>query len=129
MTQPVDVFISSTCYDLVDLRAELRQHLESTGFTTRLSDDYDSEFAVPGTESSVRTCLLNVQDSDVVVCVVDRRYGPPLPFGEFVGKSATHAEVIHAMKPEFRKPIFFFIRDRAFADFEQMRSNLAYSPR
>ena len=42
----VDVFLSSTCYDLADLRTELRHFLEKNAFIVRLSDDFESAFEV-----------------------------------------------------------------------------------
>jgi nucleoside 2-deoxyribosyltransferase len=117
----VDVFISSTCYDLTDVRAELRRHLEDNAFIVRLSDDYDSAFKIEPTEDSIRSCLNNVDHADAVICIIDRRYGPPLPSGEFKDKSATHAEVLYA--ESLRKPVFIFIRDKAFQEYGQLRRN------
>jgi hypothetical protein len=122
----IDVFVSSTCWDLTDVRAELRRHLEDNAFIVRLSDDYDSPFKVDANQDSIRSCLNNVAHADVVVCIIDRRYGPLLPFGEFQGKSATHAEVLHAESPALRKPVFTFIRDRAFQDYTQLRRDPNY---
>lgn len=64
-----------------------------------------------------------VQSPCVVVCIIDRRYGPAIPGGESA-KSATHIEVDHARKNS--KPVFYFIRDRAYTEFEQLRHNASY---
>jgi len=110
----IDVFISSTCYDLIDLRSVLHSHLKAQGFIVRFSDAFDSDFEVPGTEDSIATCLTNVAASRAVVCVMDRRYGPRLP-ERYGGVSATHAEVRRAK--ELGKPLFTFVRDRAWNEY------------
>ena len=125
-SDPVDVFLSSTCHDLLDLRAELRKYLEENGCIVRMSDDVDSSFAVHATKDSIESCLLNVDKSDVVVCVLDRRYGPPLP-GSYSPYSATETEVRRARGAG--KPIIYFIRDLAFKDFEQLKNNPTYDAR
>jgi nucleoside 2-deoxyribosyltransferase len=106
---------------LTDVRAELRRHLEDNAFIVRLSDDYDSAFRIEPTDDSIRSCLNNVDHADAVICIIDRRYGPTLPVGEFEGKSATHAEVLYAER--LRKPVFIFIRDKAFQEYGQLRRN------
>lgn len=119
----VDVFISSTCYDLLDLRAELRRFLTENGFLVRLSDDPMSSFSVAPTSDSIESCLANVEAADLVVCVIDRRYGGVLKDGPHKGKSATHAEIDHARQLSPPKPVFFFMRDRAASDFAFIRDN------
>lgn len=64
MFTPITVFLSSTCYDLADLRYELRSYLETKGFEVRLSEDPNSAFYVDPTSDSIESCLLNVQQSD-----------------------------------------------------------------
>jgi hypothetical protein len=36
-TDPIDVFISSTCYDLTDLRSVLHAHLKARQFVVRFA--------------------------------------------------------------------------------------------
>lgn len=121
VTRTLDVFVSSTCYDLLDLRAELGRFLTDQGLYVRLSEDPTSTFAVEPTGDSIESCLANVEAADVVVCVIDRRYAGVLTNGPYAGKSATHAEVEHARS--LSKPVFFFVRDKAIADYAFMRDN------
>ena len=114
----VSVFISSTCYDLLDLRAELAEFLESKGFIVKVSDD-PYRFEVDPTGDSIQSCLRNVETADVVVCIVDRRYGPLLPPNNEL--SATHTEVRRAR--ELRKPVYTFGRDRALLAFDQLKTD------
>ena len=122
----LNVFISSTCYDLADVRFELKSFLEREGFVVRLSEDPTSAFYVDPSADSIGSCLANVEASDVVVCIIDRRYGPSLGDGHN-DQSATEAEVRHARAKT--KPVFFFVRDVAFAEYGQLRANEQFKPR
>lgn len=124
---PVSVFISSTCYDLMDLRSELSRFLEQHNFIVRTSDDYESKFEVDGRLDSISTCLFNVAASNVVVCIIDRRYGPPTGISPYESVSATHAEILHA--EENGKPIFTFVRDQSLLESEQVLRNAAFNTR
>ncbi|MEZ6142559.1 MAG: DUF4062 domain-containing protein [Zavarzinella sp.] len=120
------VFISSTCFDLRDLRAELRLFLEDNGMSVALSEDPNSPFIVDPLEDSIESCLDNVSASDAVVCIIDRRYGGVINTGEHEGLSATHAEIRRARDNQI--PMFFFLRNYAWQDYEQLRKNDSYSP-
>jgi hypothetical protein len=121
---PLTIFVTSTCYDLLDLRSELADDLESHGHIVRLSDDWE-RFVVSAQTNSIDTCLQNLAYCDVAVCILDRRYGPPLPKDStYPGISATHAELNYARKKQI--PIFFYIRDRAEDEYKQLQSNSKY---
>jgi hypothetical protein len=118
LSPPLTVFISSTCYDLLDLRTELVDFLEPKGFIVKVSDD-PYHIDVEPTENSIETCLRNVDSSDVIICIVDGRYGPLLPPDKQI--SATHAEIRHAR--ELKRPVYIFGRDKALSDYDQLRKN------
>ena len=118
---PVTVFVSSTCYDLLDVRQELYVDLEKNGFLVKLSDAPDSAFQVDPTTDSITSCLSNVASSDVVVCLIDKRYGGVPKDGPYKGISPTEVEVNHAR--ELKKPVFLFIRDKALQEFDLMKSH------
>jgi|GEM_PF-2081919 len=122
---PPSIFISSTCYDLGDARASLREALERSGWVVRMSDSAGSAFYVDPLDDSIESCLRNVESSDAIVCVLDRRYGGTLKSGPNVGLSATHVEVRHARK--MKKPVFFFMRETAYRESEQLRMNANYT--
>lgn len=103
------VFISSTCYDLVDLRAELKVVLEDAGLKPVMSDETD-HFEISGRADSIETCLANVRSSDVFVCVLSQRYGPSLKGSGYPDISATHLEYREAK--DLSLPIYMFVRDR-----------------
>lgn len=121
------VFIASTCYDLADLRAELRQHLEKDGFIVRLSDDFDSDFRVDPSVDSIESCLANLRTSDIALFIFDRRYGPPLG-REYGDRSATHLEFTTAV--DHKMKILSFVRKQTMGEFDQWRGNSeTFSPR
>jgi hypothetical protein len=127
-TDAIDIFISSTCFDLADLRPELSHYLNANGFSVRVSEDASSAFYVEPLADSIATCLKNVESSKAIVAVIDRRYGGVLPeHSNYAGISATHAEIRHARK--HNKPIRFFIREAALHDYHQLRSNPDYKSR
>jgi hypothetical protein len=118
---PIDVFISSTCRDLLDLRAVVRADLKDHRFEVRVSEDVASGFAVDPGSDSIEICLKNVEAAKAIVCIVDRKYGTPLTAGPYLEKSPFHAEIEHARSK--KKPVFYFIRGLAMRDFEAMKSH------
>ncbi len=115
------VFLSSTCYDLIDLRAEVVNHLREQGISVMASDDMQSDFQVHHGVNSIETCLVNVRDCDYFVIVLDQRYGPLLGSFGYEDVSATHLEYKEAVRAG--KPIHFFVRDRLEADYKFRQRN------
>lgn len=115
------VFLSSTVYDLIDVRAELGCQLREIGITPVLSDDKLSDFRIQPDANSIETCLTNVASCDEIVVILDRRYGPRLGDFGFDNVSATHLEYRRAI--ECRLPIHFFVRDRLDADYAVWKRN------
>ena len=117
------VFLSSTCYDLRDCRCELAVHLDSLGCNVRQSDD-PLRIDVSHNSDSIESCLLNVANSNLVLCIIDQRYGPPLPHGTYKGLSATHAEIHFAFENQI--PVSFFIRREAFTEWSMLKRDASY---
>ena len=109
------IFLSSTVYDLIDVRAELYELFKEMGMDPIMSDVPDSNFEVLTDKNSIETCLINVDKSDFVVIVLSQRYGPSLAKAGFGDYSATHLEYLRAL--ENRKPVYMYIRDRLAADY------------
>ena len=108
------VFVSSTCYDLVDLRAEVKNALEAASLQPVMSDDVDN-FDVSGRAESIETCLANVRTSEAFVCILSQRYGPSLRQSGYDDVSATHLEYREARTKGL--PIYMFVRDRLEGEF------------
>jgi len=115
------IFISSTCFDLIDIRAELRVCLEALGFTPIMSDQLDCEFGTFPDKNSIETCLINLRSCDTVIFILSQRYGGNLSKAGFGDYSATHLEYLEAKKT--RKRIIFFVRDRLQADFDRFKKD------
>lgn len=115
------VFVSSTCYDLIDARAEIEQMLRDMGLDPCLSDSSGSNFDVAPTKNSIEACLINVRSSDIVIVMLSSRYGPTLEAFGYPGVSATHLEYQEAKKA--RKPIYFYARAQLIADHTIWKNN------
>ena len=107
------VFVSSTCYDLMDLRSEAEVCIRDLGLIPVMSDRPTSEFEVGGYKDSITTCIENVKKCPTFVCVLSNRYGPNLG-DAFDNISATHLEYRAALAAKRR--ILFYARDRLLAD-------------
>lgn len=85
------VFISSTCYDLAQVRHDLRKFISSLGINPILSEF--SSFPVNPDLDAVGNCLANVKEkADLFVLVVGGRYGSEAESG----KSVTNLEYLEA---------------------------------
>ena len=115
------VFISSTCYDLIDLRAELEAFFESAGVEPVMSDSLTSDFLVSQDANSIETCLANVRTCDSFIIILSNRYGPTLEKAGYAAVSATHLEYLEARKCKI--PVHMYVRDRLEADFAIWKSN------
>ncbi|MFY9618571.1 MAG: DUF4062 domain-containing protein [Pyrinomonadaceae bacterium] len=76
--RPRKIFLSSTCLDLIDVRAELKRELESLGYIAYTSETND--FPVNPQLSPVDNCLEVVESCDIYLLVIHSRYG-----GEYDG--------------------------------------------
>ena len=97
------VFISSTCYDLKQVRADMKEFFEENyGFEAMLSE-FDS-FPIDPCVGTFENCLSNVdQCADFFVLIVCNRYGYVLDSG----KSITNLEYLHAKAKGI--PIYVFV--------------------
>jgi hypothetical protein len=119
------VFVSSSCRDLIDCRDELARHLRDIGYLVRMSE-HPSSFDLPPDAGALASCLHNVETSDVVVAILDSRYGTSITSGDYAGKSVTHAEIDYALSCGI--PVRAFIRRPAFSDWELLKSDPSSKP-
>lgn len=120
------IFISSTCYDLIDLRAELRELCIELGFRPLMSDYPQEGFEVKPDRDSIATCLHNVKLSDIVIVILSQRYGPTLEKHGYEPISATHLEYRTAR--DANKPIYMFVRTRLAVEFDVYREATRKDP-
>lgn len=96
------VYLSSTCYDLGQVRADIRSFIESMGFDPVLSE-YRS-FPVDPDVGTVENCLKTVDSrADLFVLIVGGRYGSQTD----QGKSVTNLEYLRARAKGI--PIYVFV--------------------
>ena len=104
------VFVSSTCYDLKQIRQDIRDFIEDDlGYEAILSE-YDS-FPIDPDKDTINNCLRVVeQRADIMVLIVGGRYGYITDHGN---KSITNLEYLRAKSKGI--PIFVFV-DRKVID-------------
>ena len=112
------VFVSSTCEDLIDLRAELERSLKDMGLTPVMSDRKFSGFDSSQPDHTVQLCLTNLIACKHVIVVLSKRYGE-VSRDEKI--SVTHLEYRTAIDAE--KNIYFYVRDRLDADYRAWEAN------
>ena len=98
------IFVSSTCYDLKQIRQDIREFIEADlGYEAILSE-YNS-FPIDPDKDTINNCLRVVeQRADIMVLIVGSRYGYITDHGE---KSITNLEYLRAKAKGI--PIFVFI--------------------
>lgn len=111
-------FLSSTCYDLSDLRAEIESFLSSKKYTLLLSDRADFPLS-PGTHRH-DVCIENVKRCDLFILVIDGRFGGSYYKDSTI--SITWAEFREAAKN--KKKIIAFVRRTVFDERQLYKLNL-----
>jgi len=97
------VFVSSTCFDLGQVRADIRELINTFGLEPVLSE-YDTFPVSPDTDT-ISNCLRNVREkADIFILIVGCRYG----FQTNNGKSITNLEYIEAKKKGI--PVYVFVK-------------------
>ncbi|WP_299493527.1 DUF4062 domain-containing protein [uncultured Shewanella sp.] len=96
------VFVSSTCFDLGQVRSDIRDLIQTFGLEPVLSE-YDSFPVFPDTDT-ISNCLRNVREkADIFVLIIGSRYG----FQTDGGKSITNLEYLEAKRKGI--PIYVFV--------------------
>lgn len=102
MTRAPSLFVSSTFYDLKQIRADLKDFIAAQGLTPVISE-YDS-FPIDPTVPAVENCLKVVnENADIFVLIIGGRYGTI----KDEGKSVTNMEYLKARAKGI--PIYVFV--------------------
>lgn len=111
------VFVSSTCYDLNQVREDLKEFLEiNYGFETLLSEF--NSFPIDPCKGTFENCLENVDKrADVFILIIGDRYG----YITDSGKSITNLEYLHAKSKGI--PIFIFVKRSIYNNLSLWRDN------
>lgn len=134
------VFVSSTCYDLSTIRAQIRSFIYSMGFEPIMSD-YNDILYDPRIHTHT-SCIEEVNTCDLIILVVGSRFGgkaipealSKLDFENILEKSksvdhlkkkenisVTQLEILKAVEIDI--PIFTFIDNRLYNDHELYEKN------
>jgi Domain of unknown function (DUF4062) len=97
------VFISSTIFDLKDLRDSLQQWLRGKGYTVLASEA--GTIPIDSSKHSYDVCLEAARTCDCLVAVIDGRFGGLMPDGE---TSITLAEIHQALA--YGRRVWVFVR-------------------
>ncbi len=123
MSYALQVFVSSTCYDLRDLRAAIKTWLKQFGLTPLMSDEVG--FPHIGGMPPYAACLRALENCPLVIVVIDRRYGASFqdwgPYPQFAGCSPTHAELRHAL--DLGKRVLLYVHNDVWNFYEVWRKN------
>jgi hypothetical protein len=118
------IFISSTDYNLKDLRAELARFLSELGYRPILSSSEGFPDNSPNLEPW-ESCIPVLEKSFVMILIVDGKYGYPLMWpnsGELFKEkniSPTHGEYLYAHKNY--KRMLVFIRSEVMTYYQSYR--------
>lgn len=124
------IFISSTDYNLIDLRAELAKYLADLGYRPILSSSDGFHDNSPDLEPW-ESCLQVLQSAYVIVLVIDGKYGETFEwknFAHIIGDkkvSPTHAEYLLAHKTKMR--MLVFVRKELLTYYQTYRTALKNS--
>jgi len=100
-----NIFVSSTCYDLSQIRTDIHNFIEDNGHTPILSEL--KNFPFNPFKKAVDSCIEVVKnDADIFVLIIGNRYGAQIESG----KSITNTEFLTAKQKGI--PIYIFIDKR-----------------
>jgi len=97
-----EIFISSTCFDLSQVRRDLENAIVDLGHTPILSDSKD--LAIPPGLDNIEICKWLVKSSDIYVLIIGGRYGST---DKDTGKSISTIEYDTAVESNI--PIYIFV--------------------
>jgi hypothetical protein len=109
------LFVSSTCYDLRQVRADLEQFIRTLGLNPILSETLD--FPVAPESGTIENCLRVVDEqADLFLLIIGNRYGSI----DRSGKSVTNLEYIRARAKGI--PIYVFVAKQILHNLPVWRS-------
>lgn len=115
--RPPNVFVSSTMYDLSELRARLNQFIDALGWRAVMSE-YDS-FPIDPDQSTIENSRRNVRENaDILVMAVGARYGS---IDNESGKSVTNLEFEESRAHGI--PAYVFVRKDVIAQLPIWKAN------
>jgi hypothetical protein len=116
MEKPI-VMISSTCFDLKQIRNELRSFIDNIGYEVILSESYD--FPVNPDIDAIENCKDKVGlYADIMIVIIGGRYGS---IQKETGKSITNIEYIEAKQKGI--PIYILVESKILSCIDVWNKN------
>lgn len=123
MSLTLQVFVSSACHELRDLRAAVRTWLLNLGLSPVMSDE--AGFPHIDGMPPYATCLRALEECPLVIGIIDRYYGRAFddwgPYVQHEGCGPTHAEIRHAL--DLGKRVLIYVHNDTWAFYEVWRKN------
>lgn len=111
------VFVSSTCYDLKQIREDIREFFKNNYSFEVMLSEFDS-FPVDPCKGTFENCLNNVDNcADIFILIIGTRYG----YVTEQGKSITNLEYLHAKAKGI--PIYVFVSKQLNNNLPLWRNN------
>lgn len=112
----LNIFVSSTCFDLSQIRVDLSEFINNSGHNAILSEF--ENFPISPDLNTIENCIKIVKENaDILILVVGNRYGNVIDNG----KSITNNEFLVAKKKGI--PIFCFIDKSTLSAINFWKSN------
>lgn len=113
----VNIFVSSTCYDLSQVRADISELIQTLGHHPLMSEF--ENFPINPNKKTIENCVDIVNNyADILVLIVGNRYGSVIENG----KSITNTEFLAAKNKGI--PIFIFIDRKTLQALNFWKSNV-----
>jgi hypothetical protein len=110
------VFVSSTCYDLSQVRLDLKEFIEKLGYEAMISES--SAFPVNPQSDTFDNCITAVRDrADIFVLIIGNRFGS----SQGGGRSITNLEYLEAKAK--RIPIYIFVSNGIIHNLKVWKKN------
>lgn len=105
------IFISSTFYDLKQLRTDLDQFITSLGYDTVRNEEGEIPY---GNDEALETyCYNEINQCDMLICIIGNKYGSESRSGQY---SITQKELKTAI--EEKKQVYIFIDKNVLSEYE-----------
>jgi hypothetical protein len=110
------IFISSTFYDLRQIRADLNRFIKELGYEPILNEQGNIPYGKD--EKLEEYCYKEIEFCDILISIIGGRYGAQSQNSD---NSITQMEIKTALK--MGKPVFFFIEKNVRAEYNTYLSN------
>ena len=108
------IFISSTFYDLRQIRLELDKFIENLGYEPVRNEEGDIPYGKD--EKLEAYCYKEIGNIDILISIIGGRYGSPSSIREQKSYSVSQMELKTALKED--KQVFIFIDKNVFTEYE-----------